>query len=204
MRFVATRGSMSVGASQGGLPPDRVVEGEDAIPADTRRVIERFHDKSHGAMVNVAVVPCSPFSVSRDLMRESASLARAYGVRLHTYLAENDHDIAYSLEKFGCTPAQYAQDPGWTGADVWHAHCVKLDPGGIALFASTRTGVAHCPCSNMRLASASRPSGACWTPACRWVSGRRRAGAGTVRHRAPGPGRVRRPGAVRPADGGVP
>ena len=157
MRFVATRGSMSVGASQGGLPPDRVVEGEDAIPADTRRVIERFHDKSHGAMVNVAVVPCSPFSVSRDLMRESASLARAYGVRLHTYLAENDHDIAYSLEKFGCTPAQYAQDPGWTGADVWHAHCIKLDPGGIALFASTRTGVAHCPCSNMRLASGIAP-----------------------------------------------
>ena len=157
MRFVATRGSMSVGASQGGLPPDRLVEREDAILADTRRVIERYHDRSHGAMVNVAVAPCSPFSVSRDLMRESAALARAYGVRLHTHLAENDHDVAYSREKFGCTPAQYAQDLGWVGPDVWHAHCVKLDPDGIALFARTRTGVAHCPCSNMRLASGIAP-----------------------------------------------
>ncbi len=157
MRFVATRGSMSVGASQGGLPPDRVVEREDAILADTRRLIERYHDRSHGAMVNVAVAPCSPFSVSRDLMRESAALARAYGVRLHTHLAENDHDVAYSREKFGCTPAQYAQDLGWVGPDVWHAHCVKLDPDGIALFARTRTGVAHCPCSNMRLASGIAP-----------------------------------------------
>ncbi len=157
MRFVATRGSMSVGASQGGLPPDRVVEREDAILADTRRLIERYHDRSHGAMVNVAVAPCSPFSVSRDLMRESAALARAYGVRLHTHLAENDHDVAYSRERFGCTPAQYAQDLGWVGPDVWHAHCVKLDPDGIALFARTRTGVAHCPCSNMRLASGIAP-----------------------------------------------
>ena len=157
MRFVATRGSMSVGASQGGLPPDRVVEREDAILADTRRVIERYHDAREGAMVNVAVAPCSPFSVSRDLMRESALLARAYGVRLHTHLAENDHDIAYSREKFGCTPAEYAQDLGWLGPDVWHAHCVKLDPEGIALFARTRTGVAHCPCSNMRLASGIAP-----------------------------------------------
>ena len=157
MRFVATRGSMSVGESQGGLPPDRVVEREDVILADTRRVIERFHDPAHGAMVNVAVAPCSPFSVSRDLMRESAVLARAYGVRLHTHLAENDHDIAYSREKFNCTPAQYAQDLGWLGPDVWHAHCVKLDPAGIALFAKTRTGVAHCPCSNMRLASGIAP-----------------------------------------------
>jgi len=157
MRFVASRGSMSVGASQGGLPPDRVVEREDAILADTRRLIERWHDAAHGAMVNVAVAPCSPFSVSRDLMRESAALARAYGVRLHTHLAENDHDVAYSREKFGCTPAQYAQDLGWVGHDVWHAHCVKLDPEGIALFARTRTGVAHCPCSNMRLASGIAP-----------------------------------------------
>ncbi len=157
MRFIATRGSMSVGESQGGLPPDRVVERGDAILADTRRVIERFHDPAYGAMVNVAVAPCSPFSVSRDLMRESAALARAYGVRLHTHLAENDHDIAYSREKFNCTPAQYAQDLGWLGPDVWHAHCVKLDPAGIALFAKTRTGVAHCPCSNMRLASGIAP-----------------------------------------------
>jgi 8-oxoguanine deaminase len=160
MRFVATRGSMSVGRSQGGLPPDRVVEREDAILADTQRLIERYHDASHGAMTRVAVAPCSPFSVSRDLMRESALLARSFkgmGVRLHTHLAENDHDIAYSREKFGCTPAEYAQDLGWLGHDVWHAHCVKLDPAGIALFAKTKTGVAHCPCSNMRLASGIAP-----------------------------------------------
>jgi 8-oxoguanine deaminase len=157
MRFVATRGSMSVGASQGGLPPDRVVEKEDAILKDTQRLIEQHHDASHGAMVNVAVAPCSPFSVSRDLMRESANLARQYGVRLHTHLAENDHDIAYSREKFNCTPAEYAQDLGWLGQDVWHAHCVKLDAQGISLFAATRTGVAHCPCSNMRLASGIAP-----------------------------------------------
>ena len=157
MRFVATRGSMSVGASQGGLPPDRVVEREDAILADTRRLIERHHDVAHGAMVNVAVAPCSPFSVSRDLMRESAAIARAYGVRLHTHLAENDHDIAYSRGKFGCSPTEYAQELGWLGPDVWHAHCVKLDAEGIALFAGTRTGVAHCPCSNMRLASGIAP-----------------------------------------------
>ncbi|WHZ10311.1 MAG: 8-guanine deaminase [Burkholderiaceae bacterium] len=157
MRFVATRGSMSVGQSSGGLPPDAVVEDEEAILRDTRRVIEAWHDSSPGAMVQVAVAPCSPFSVSQGLMRESAALARAYGVRLHTHLAENDHDIAYSREKFGCTPAEYAQQLGWVGADVWHAHCVKLDADGIALFARTRTGVAHCPCSNMRLASGIAP-----------------------------------------------
>lgn len=157
MRFTASRGSMSLGESQGGLPPDRVVEQEDAILAETQRLIERWHDRAHGAMVNVAVAPCSPFSVSRDLMRESARLARAYGVRLHTHLAENDHDIAYTREKFGCTPAEYAQDLGWLGEDVWHAHCVKLDAPGIGLFARTRTGVAHCPCSNMRLASGIAP-----------------------------------------------
>jgi cytosine/adenosine deaminase-related metal-dependent hydrolase len=157
MRFVASRGSMSVGQSQGGLPPDQVVEREDAILKDTQRLIETWHDAAHGAMVNVAVAPCSPFSVSRDLMRESASLARAHGVRLHTHLAENDHDIAYSREKFNCTPAEYAQDLGWLGPDVWHAHCVKLDAAGIGLFAATKTGVAHCPCSNMRLASGIAP-----------------------------------------------
>ena len=157
MRFVATRGSMSVGRSQGGLPPDEVVEREDAILRDTQRLIERWHDARHGAMVQVAVAPCSPFSVSRDLMRESALLARAHGVRLHTHLAENDHDIAYSRDKFGCTPAEYAEQLGWVGHDVWHAHCVKLDAAGMALFARTRTGVAHCPCSNMRLASGIAP-----------------------------------------------
>jgi cytosine/adenosine deaminase-related metal-dependent hydrolase len=157
MRFVASRGSMSVGQSQGGLPPDQVVEREDAILKDTQRLIETWHDASQGAMVNVAVAPCSPFSVSQDLMRESARLARSYGVRLHTHLAENDHDLAYTSEKFNCTPTQYAQDLGWLGADVWHAHCVKLDDEGISLFAASRTGVAHCPCSNMRLASGIAP-----------------------------------------------
>ena len=157
MRFIASRGSMSVGQSQGGLPPDAVVEAETHILRDSRRVIEAYHDASFGAMVQVALAPCSPFSVSRDLMRESAALARSYQVRLHTHLAENDHDIAYSREKFNCTPAQYAQDLGWLGDDVWHAHCVKLDQEGISLFAATRTGVAHCPCSNMRLASGIAP-----------------------------------------------
>jgi cytosine/adenosine deaminase-related metal-dependent hydrolase len=148
---------MSVGQSQGGLPPDHVVEREDFILKDTQRLIERYHDTAHSAMVNVAVAPCSPFSVSRDLMRESALLARSLGARLHTHLAENDHDLAYSREKFNCTPTQYAQDLGWLGHDVWHAHCVKLDDEGISLFAATRTGVAHCPCSNMRLASGIAP-----------------------------------------------
>jgi cytosine/adenosine deaminase-related metal-dependent hydrolase len=157
MRFVATRGSMSVGQSKGGLPPDRVVEQEDAILKDTQRLIERYHDASHGAMTQVAVAPCSPFSVSQELMRLSAEMARHYGVRLHTHLAENDHDIAYSLEKFNRTPTQYAEDLGWLGHDVWHAHCVKLDDEGISLFAATRTGIAHCPCSNMRLASGIAP-----------------------------------------------
>jgi 8-oxoguanine deaminase len=160
MRFVATRGSMSVGQSAGGLPPDRVVEQEDFILRDSQRLIERYHDARHGSMLNVALAPCSPFSVSQDLMRESALLARSFkgqGVRLHTHLAENDHDIAYSREKFGCSPAEYAQDLGWLGDDVWHAHCVKLDDAGISLYAATRTGVAHCPCSNMRLASGIAP-----------------------------------------------
>jgi len=157
MRFVATRGSMSVGQSAGGLPPDQVVEREDVILKDTQRLIETYHDQSFGAMMNVAVAPCSPFSVSRDLMKTSAELARSLGVRLHTHLAENDHDIAYSLEKFNCTPTQYVQDLGWLGHDVWHAHCVKLDDEGISLFAATKTGVAHCPCSNMRLASGIAP-----------------------------------------------
>jgi 8-oxoguanine deaminase len=157
MRFVASRGSMSVGQSQGGLPPDSVVESEAFILQDTRRLIETHHSDAHGAMVNVAVAPCSPFSVSRDLMRESALLARSYGVRLHTHLAENDHDLAYSREKFNCTPTEYAQDLGWLGHDVWHAHCVKLDAAGISLFAASRTGVAHCPCSNMRLGSGIAP-----------------------------------------------
>lgn len=157
MRFHASRGSMSVGQSQGGLPPDRVVEREDDILKDTQRLIETYHDEGRYAMLRLVVAPCSPFSVSRELMRESASMARHYGVSLHTHLAENVNDIAYSREKFGMTPAEYAQDLGWVGHDVWHAHCVQLDDAGIALFARTGTGVAHCPCSNMRLASGIAP-----------------------------------------------
>jgi 8-oxoguanine deaminase len=157
MRFHAARGSMSVGESQGGLPPDRLVEREDAILKDTQRLIERWHDPRRFAMQRVVVAPCSPFSVSRELMRDSVLLAREHGVSLHTHLAENDNDIAYTREKFGCTPAEYAEQLGWLGPDVWCAHCVKLDAAGIALFARTGTGVAHCPCSNMRLASGIAP-----------------------------------------------
>jgi cytosine/adenosine deaminase-related metal-dependent hydrolase len=159
MRFQASRGSMSVGESAGGLPPDHLVEREDDILRDSRRLVETFHDTHKHAMVRVALAPCSPFSVSPELMRESALLARSFqqGVRLHTHLAENDHDVAYSLERFQLTPTQYAESLGWLGDDVWHAHCVKLDDHGIGRFAATGTGVAHCPCSNMRLASGIAP-----------------------------------------------
>jgi 8-oxoguanine deaminase len=157
MRFHAARGSMSVGQSQGGLPPDSVVEREPAILKESQRLVERWHDPARFAMRRIVVAPCSPFSVSRELMRDAALLAREHGVSLHTHLAENDNDIAYTREKFGMTPAEYAEDLGWVGPDVWHAHCVKLDPAGIALFARTGTGVAHCPGSNMRLASGIAP-----------------------------------------------
>ncbi|MGB7480662.1 MAG: 8-oxoguanine deaminase [Burkholderiaceae bacterium] len=157
MRFHAARGAMSVGQSKGGLPPDRVVEDEAAILKETQRLIETYHDAGRHAMQRIVVAPCSPFSVSRDLMRESAALARSFGVSLHTHLAENVNDVAYSREKFNMTPAQYAEDCGWVGHDVWHAHCVQLDDAGIALFGHTHTGVAHCPCSNMRLASGIAP-----------------------------------------------
>lgn len=157
LRFLATRGAMSIGESDGGLPPDSLVEDEAAILEDCIRVVDAFHDPSPGAMVQVGIAPCSPFSVSRELMRDAAILARDKGVRLHTHLAENDEDIAYSLEKFGCRPGQYAEDLGWTGDDVWHAHCVKLDGQEIDLFARTGTAVAHCPCSNCRLGSGIAP-----------------------------------------------
>ncbi|SAL62951.1 hydroxydechloroatrazine ethylaminohydrolase [Caballeronia peredens] len=157
MRFHAARGSMSVGQKDGGLPPDSVVEREDAILKDSQRLIETYHDEGRYAMLRVVVAPCSPFSVSRELMRDAALLAREYGVSLHTHLAENVNDVAYSREKFGMTPAEYAEDLGWVGHDVWHAHCVQLDRAGIELFARTGTGVAHCPCSNMRLASGIAP-----------------------------------------------
>ncbi len=157
LRFHPTRGSMSIGESAGGLPPDSLVEKEAAILEDCIRVVDRFHDPRPGSMVRVGLAPCSPFSVSRDLMREAALLARDKRVMLHTHLAENDEDIAYSLAKFGCRPGQYAEDLGWTGDDVWHAHCVKLDGAEIDLFARSHTGVAHCPCSNCRLGSGIAP-----------------------------------------------
>ena len=157
VRLHATRGAMSIGESDGGLPPDALVEREDDILNDCIRVIDAHHDAKPGAMIRVGVAPCSPFSVSRELMRDAALLARDKGVMMHTHLAENDEDIAYSLEEFGCRPGQYAEELGWTGPDVWHAHCVKLDAKEIDLFARTGTGVAHCPCSNCRLGSGIAP-----------------------------------------------
>ena len=157
LRFHPTRGAMSIGESAGGLPPDALVEPEAAILDDMIRVVDAFHDPRPGAMVRVGLAPCSPFSVSRELMRDTALLARDKRVMLHTHLAENDEDIAYSLARFGCRPGQYAEDLGWTGADVWHAHCVKLDSLEIELFARSLTGVSHCPCSNCRLGSGIAP-----------------------------------------------
>jgi len=159
MRFHAARGAMSIGESQGGLPPDALVERDPAILKDTQRVIEAYHDPSDGAMIRVVVAPCSPFSVSQGLMAESAQLARHHNVSMHTHLAEDKDDVAYSLAKFGLTPARYAEALGWLGQDVWHAHCVQLDREGIRLFAASGTGVAHCPCSNMRLGSGVAPIG---------------------------------------------
>ncbi len=157
LRFHPTRGAMSIGESKGGLPPDSLVQEENAILEDMIRVVDRFHDPAEGSMCRVGLAPCSPFSVSRELMRYTALLARDKGVMLHTHLAENDEDIAYSEAQFGCRPGQYAEELGWTGQDVWHAHCVKLDSAEIDLFARTRTGVAHCPCSNCRLGSGIAP-----------------------------------------------
>lgn len=158
MRFHPTRGAMSVGESKGGLPPDALVEpDEEAILRDMRRVVETYHDPARHSMLRVGIAPCAPFTVSQNLMRESAALARSYGVRLHTHLAENISDIEYSLAHFNMRPGDYAQDIGWVGDDVWHAHCVQLDGEEIALFSRTGTGVCHCPSSNMRLASGIAP-----------------------------------------------
>lgn len=157
LRFHPTRGAMSIGESLGGLPPDSLVENEAAILNDCIRLVDAHHDPRDGSMLRVGIAPCSPFSVSRDLMRDAALLARDKGVMLHTHLAENDEDIAYSLAKFGCRPGQYAEDLGWTGADVWHAHCVKLNAAEIDMFARSGTGVTHCPCSNCRLGSGIAP-----------------------------------------------
>lgn len=157
-RFHPTRGSMSVGQSKGGLPPDAIVESEPHILKDTQRVIETYHDANRYSMLRLGIAPAAPFNVSQDLMRESAALARSYiGVRLHTHLAENIKDIDYSLEHYHMRPGEYAESLGWLGEDVWHAHCVQLDQREIGLFARTGTGVAHCPCSNMRLASGIAP-----------------------------------------------
>ena len=157
LRFYPTRGSMSIGESLGGLPPDNLVEKEKDIIKDCIRVVDKFNDINASSMIRVGLAPCSPFSVTRELMRDTAILARDKGVTLHTHLAENDEDIAYSLEKFGCRPGQYAEDLGWTGKDVWHAHCVKLDTQEIKLFTRSHTGVSHCPCSNCRLGSGIAP-----------------------------------------------
>lgn len=158
LRFHANRGSMSIGESQGGLPPDGLVESEPFVLKDSQRLIEQYHDNNRYAMLRITLAPCSPFTVSQDLMRESAALARTYpGVRLHTHLAENTSDVNYSLEKFGQIPGEYAESVGWLGDDVWHAHCVKLSDRALTKFSETRTGVAHCPCSNMRLASGIAP-----------------------------------------------
>ena len=157
MRFTATRGSMSIGVSKGGLPPDALTEDEPSILADCQRVIDQWHDPARFSMLRIALAPCSPFTVSTGLMRDTAILARQKSVGLHTHLAENREDVDYSLAHYGMRPGDYAESLGWVGEDVWHAHCVQLNPAEISLFARTGTGVAHCPCSNMRLASGIAP-----------------------------------------------
>jgi 8-oxoguanine deaminase len=157
LRLHASRGSMSLGESQGGLPPDRVVETEDQILKDSRRVIEAYHDPEPGSMVQVVIAPCSPFSVTPELMRQAASLARGYNVRLHTHLAETLDEEAFCLEKFGQRPLAFAESLDWAGDDVWFAHAVHILPDEITRMAEARTGVAHCPSSNMRLASGIAP-----------------------------------------------
>ncbi len=156
-RFHAARGSMSVGESRGGLPPDALVEDEAAILRDSRRLIEQYHDAARYAMTRIVLAPCSPFSVSPDLMRESIALARSYGVHSHTHLAETRDEAAYCAAQFGRTPVELAEDLAWVGEDVWHAHMVHPSDDEIVRLGRTRTGVAHCPSSNMRLASGIAP-----------------------------------------------
>lgn len=156
-RFHAARGSMSVGRSNGGLPPDHVVEAEAAILADSQRLIEQYHDPAPGAMLRIVLAPCSPFSVSLDLMRESLALARSYGVHSHTHLAETLDEEQYCLATFGRRPVELIEDLGWVGPDVWHAHVVHPSPAEIARLGHSCTGIAHCPSSNMRLASGIAP-----------------------------------------------
>lgn len=160
VRFHAARGSMSVGESQGGLPPDRVTEDEAFILRDSQRLIETYHDNGRYAMLRIVLAPCSPFSVSADLMRQTAVLARSHNVHLHTHLAETLEEEEYCLQQFGQRPVPYIKSLGWTGQDVWHAHCVHMSQPEIELFSRTGTGVAHCPSSNMILASGIAPVGA--------------------------------------------
>jgi 8-oxoguanine deaminase len=158
IRFHASRGSLSKGESLGGLTPDNLVEKESEILKDSQRLIEAYHDGDRYSMLRIVLAPCSPFNVSQDLMRESAAMARSYdGIRLHTHLAEDQTDIDYCLANFGLSPGDYAESVGWLGTDVWHAHCVKLSDDSILKFGRTGTGVAHCPCSNMRLGSGIAP-----------------------------------------------
>jgi cytosine/adenosine deaminase-related metal-dependent hydrolase len=157
LRLHASRGSMSLGESQGGLPPDSVTEDEEAILRDSQRVIENYHQAGPGAMVQVALAPCSPFSVTPELMRQSAALARQYGIRLHTHLAETQDEEVFCLEKFGRRPVEFMETLGWIGPDVWFAHSVHVNADEIRLYADTGCGVAHCPSSNMRLASGIAP-----------------------------------------------
>lgn len=159
VRFHASRGSMSLGQSQGGLPPDAIVETEEQILRDTRRAIETYHDPAPYAMLRIVVAPCSPFSVTPELMRESRALARSYGVTCHTHLAETPDEEHFCLERFGRRPFEYAEELDWTGADVWFAHSVHVSPEEIARMGSSGTGAAHCPSSNMRLASGIAPIG---------------------------------------------
>jgi cytosine/adenosine deaminase-related metal-dependent hydrolase len=157
VRFHAARGSMSVGESKGGLPPDAVVEDEEAILRDSRRAIETYHDPNRYAMLRIVLAPCSPFSVSPHLMRQSVELARSYGVHVHTHLAETRDEEAYCRQTFGKTPVELAEDLGWSGPDVWHAHVVHAHPPEVRRLGATRTGISHCPTSNMRLASGIAP-----------------------------------------------
>ena len=157
LRLQASRGSMSLGESKGGLPPDSVVDSEDAILKDSQRLIERYHNAEHGALTQIVLAPCSPFSVTTDLMKQSAKLAREYGVHLHTHLAETEDEEQFCLEKFGHRPVGYMQEVDWVGDDVWFAHAVYVNDEEIKVFAKHNCGVAHCPTSNMRLASGIAP-----------------------------------------------